>query len=200
LQPINTNPIQTNALPANPLALQDIHVPEPITNYPIAYGWWILAALILLAIVLIIVKVKKTAKRNQVKKQALTQLKNTVDINNNELISLLKWAAMHYFSRVELAKLYGESLQHFLVNQLPEKYQIKFTELSDDAFKSQYQATFHNEVDTSFQQATLLWLNQAIPPKTVIQTRQAKQTKQKNTDTHNNVHSNHHQKNEGVST
>lgn len=195
--------MQTNAIPANTLALQDIHVPEPITSYPIAYGWWILATLILLAIVLIIVKFKKAAKRNQVKKQALIQLKNTVNINNNELISLLKWAAMHYFSRVELAKLYGESLQHFLVKKLPEKHQIKFTELSDDAFKSQYQASFHNEVDTSFQQATLLWLNQALPPKTLKQTRQAKQTKQtkqKNTDTHHNVHSNHHQQSEGVST
>jgi primosomal protein N' len=174
LQPINTNPIQANALPANPLALQDIHVPEPITNYPVAYGWWILAALILLAFVLIIVKFKKTAKRNQVKKQALTQLKNNIDISNSELISLLKWAAMHYFSRVELAKLYGESLQHFLVKQLPEKHQIKFTELSVEAFKSQYQASFHNQVDTSFQQAALLWLNQALPPKTLKQAKQSR--------------------------
>jgi primosomal protein N' len=166
--------MQTNAIPADTLALQDIHVPEPISNYPIAYGWWILAALILLAIVLIIVKFKKLAKHNQVKKQALTQLKNTVDINNNELISLLKWAAMHYFSRVELAKLYGESLQHFLVKKLPEKHQIKFTELSDDAFKSQYQASFDNDVDTSFQQATLLWLNQALPPKTLKQAKQSR--------------------------
>ncbi len=196
MQPINTNPIQTNALPANPLALQDIHVPEQITNYPIAYGWWILAVLLLLAIVLIIVKFKKSAKRNQIKKQALTQLKNNIKINNSELISLLKWAAMHYFSRVELAKLYGESLQHFLVKQLPQKHQIKFTELSNEAFKSQYQAPFHNEVDTSFQQAVLLWLNQALPPKTL---KKSQQTEQKNTDTHNNAHSNLHQKIEGVS-
>lgn len=194
----------TNAIPTNPLALQDIHLPEPITNYPIAYGWWILATLILLVIVLIIVKSKKTAKRNRIKKQALIQLKNNIEINNSELISLLKSAAMHYFSRIELAKLYGDSLQQFLVKQLPEKHQIKFTELSDEAFKSQYQANFHNKVDTKFQQAAMLWLNQALPPKTVIQQRQAKQTEQKNTDTHHNTpsnaHSNHHQQNEGVST
>jgi len=188
--------MQTNALPDNPLALQDIHVPEQITNYPIAYGWWILAVLLLLAIVLIIVKFKKSAKRNQIKKQALTQLKNNVDINNSELISLLKWAAMHYFSRVELAKLYGEALQHFLVKKLPEKHQIKFIELSNEAFKRQYQAPFHNEVDTSFQQAVLLWLNQALPPKKL---KESQQTKQKNTDTHKNAHSNLQQKIEGVS-
>lgn len=179
--------MQTNALPANPLALKDIHVPEQITNYPIAYGWWILAVLILLAIVITIVKIKKSSKRNQVKKQALTQLKNNLNINNSELISLLKWAAMHYFSRVELAKLYGDSLQQFLLKQLPEKHQKSFTELSEQAFENQYQASFHNEVDNSFQQATRLWLTQALPPVA------AKQVNQINTN------HNLQQKSEGVS-
>lgn len=188
MQPINTNPTQASALPTNTLELKDIHLPEQITNYPIAYGWWILAALILLAIVIVIIKIKKSAKRNQVKKQALTQLKNNSEMNNSELIALLKWVAMHYFSRVELAKLYGESLQQFLLKQLPEKHQTRFNELSEQAFKNQYQASFQNEIDTSFQQAAQLWLNQALPPKTVIQTKQE------------NTHNNYHQQSEGVNT
>jgi len=176
LQSITPNSTQNNAITTNPLALKDIHVPDPITNYPMAYGWWILAALILLVIVITVIKIKKSAKRNQAKKQALAQLNNSLDINNNELISLLKWAAMHYFSRVELAKLYGDSLQQFLLKQLPEKHQKSFAELSEKAFKHQYQASFHNEVDKSFQQATRLWLTQALPPIA------AKQVNQVNTD------------------
>lgn len=172
MQAINTNPTQVNPLPTNTLELKDIHVPEQITNYPIAYGWWILAALILIAVVITIIKIKKHTKRNQVKKQALTQLKNNSDIHNSELISLLKWAAMHYFSRVELAKLYGESLQQFLLKQLPEKHQKRFSELSEQAFKSQYQASCQNEVDDNFQQATRLWLTQALPPKALNQSKQ----------------------------
>jgi len=191
LQQINTNPTQINALPANGLELKDIHLPDQITNYPIAYGWWILAALFLLAIVLVIIKVKKNAKRNQVKKQALTQLQNNSNMNNSDLISLLKWAAMHYFSRVELAKLYGELLQQFLLKKLPEKHQTRFSELSEQAFKNQYQATFQNEIDNDLLQAVQLWLNQALPPKAVMQ------PKQKNT--HNHTKSNLDQKNKGVS-
>lgn len=186
MQSITPNPTQNNAIPTNPLALKDIHVPDPITSYPIAYGWWILAALILLSIVIAIIKINKAAKRNQVKKQALAQLNNSLDINNNELISLLKWAAMHYFSRVELAKLYGDSLQQFLLKQLPEKHQKSFAKLSEQAFKNQYQADFHNEVDNKFQQATRLWLTQALPPKA------AKQVNQINND--RNLH-----QSEGVS-
>jgi hypothetical protein len=191
LQSINPNPAQTNALPANPLALKDIHVPEQITNYPIAYGWWILAALLLLAVIITIIKIRKLAKRNQVKKQALTQLNNNVDMTNSELISILKWAAMHYFSRVELAKLYGDSLLQFLLKQLPEKHQSSFAELSEQAFKNQYQVSFHNEVDKKFQQATRLWLTQALPPKAVGQTK-------KNSTNTQNI-SNPHQQSEGVS-
>lgn len=196
MQPIDANPVQANALPANTLALKDIHVPEQITNYPIAYGWWILAALILLAIVLIIIKFKKTTKHNQVKKQALAQLKNNGDINNSELISLLKWAAMHYFSRVELAKLYGESLQHFLLTQLPEKHQARFTELSQQAFKNQYQADFQNEVDNDFQLATQLWLSKALPPKVIAQSTQ----KNANIDNQSNSNSNIDQQSQGASS
>lgn len=187
MQKINPNPTPTNALPADPLALKDIHLPEQISHYPIAYGWWILAALILLVIVIAIIKIKKTASLNQLKKQALSQLKNNVDINNNELISLLKWAAIHYFSRVELAKLYGDSLQKFLVKQLPENHRVNFTQLSEQAFKTQYQENFHNQVDKDFQQATLLWLTQALPPKA------ATQAQQKNTERKL------YQKNKGVS-
>lgn len=172
MQAIDAISAQPNTLPANPLALKDIHLPEHITNYPIAYGWWILAILILLAIVLIVVKLKQNAKKNHVKKQALAQLKNNSDISNSELITLLKWAAMHYFSRVELAKLYGKSLQQFLLKQLPEKHRSHFIELSAQAFKNQYQAEAQNKIDTDFQQAVQLWLNQALPPKTTAQSNQ----------------------------
>lgn len=187
---MSTNSTQTNALPSNTLELKDIHVPEQITNFPIAYGWWILAALLILTIVITIVKIKKSAKRKKVKKQALAQLKNNSGINNNELISLLKWSAMHYFSRVELAKLYGDSLREFFLKQLPEKHQTRFTELSAEAFKNQYQANFDNQVDTNFQQAARLWLTQALPPKAVIAS--------KAKDTKSNQHL--HQHSEGVST
>jgi primosomal protein N' len=164
LQPITPSAAQPNALPANPLALKDIHVPEQITNYPLAYGWWILAAILVLAIVVTVIKSRKSAKHNQVKKQALTQLKSNSELNNSELISLLKWAAMHYFSRRELAKLYGDSLQQFLLEQLPQKHRDSFSELSEQAFKSQYQQDIHNQVDNQFHQAAHLWLTKALPP------------------------------------
>lgn len=165
-----------NALPANGLDLKDIHVPEQIANYPIAYGWWLLAALIIFIIIVAIIKVRKSIKRNRVKKQALAQfslLENNSPISNSDIIALLKWAAMHYFSRAELAKTFGESLQAFFTSKLPTKHQQNFADLSEQAFKNQYQAQLElaqdtnkpSQVDNKFLQAAKLWLTHALPPK-----------------------------------
>lgn len=160
---------QVNALPTQTLALKDIHVPESISNFPLAYGWWILTALLISILVIAIVKMKRLAKQNQVKKQALLQLKNTPNLPINDTIMLLKWAAMHYFSRAELAKLFGHSLQTFLTNTLPTKYQEKFKNLSAQAFLEQYKTdsdqTNNNNAGEKLTQAATLWLTHALPPK-----------------------------------
>lgn len=166
---------------ANALELKDIHVPEQISNLPVAYGWWILVTLIVLIIIFTILKIRKTAKRNQVKKQALAQLnlslKNNAQMTTSDTIALLKWAAMHYFSRAELAKLFGDSLQKFLISQLPIKHQKNFTDLSEQAFLNQYHAQpkTSKDADTdvgvekaktneNLHQAAALWLTYALPP------------------------------------
>lgn len=167
-QAMNTTP-QSKPLNTNALELKDIHVPEQISDFPIAYGWWILAIALFIIIVISIIKIRKSAKRNQIKKQALHQLKNNPEMNITDQIGLMKWAAMHYFSRAELAKFFGNSLQEFLAQQLPSKHQKNFTDLSEQAFINQYQAHGSDsgsiQTDESLYQATTLWLTQALPPK-----------------------------------
>ena len=72
---------------------------------------------------------------------------------------------MQYFSRQQLAKLYGKNFQDFLARQLPEKYQDNFNELITAGFDSQYQAeqATTSTVDKDCQQATKLWLSHALP-------------------------------------
>lgn len=168
MQPINalTNQASpaTAASPASTgLALKDIHLPEQISDFPIAYGWWILVTLLIAMTALIIIKTIKVSKQNKVKKQALKHLNSKSNISDNDIIALLKWAAMHYFSRVELAKLYGDSLQQFFLSKLATKYQQRFTDLSKKAFENQYQVKITSS--DNFQQAAQLWLTQALPPK-----------------------------------
>lgn len=157
-------PTQTNTLELN-----DIHLPEQISGYPVAYGWWILALLIIAITAFSIKKIKAIAKQNQIKKQALLQLKNNPNMTIPDTISLLKWTAFHYFSREEFAKLFGESLQTFLSLKLPVNYRQKFNDLSKQAFLNQYQGPKeceeNNQSITDLTKAAKLWLTYALPPK-----------------------------------
>jgi len=173
LQTINALPTQMPTQPTmqtNTLDLNDIHVPEQISNYPIAYGWWVLGIIVIVLAVISILKIKKNSQFNRIKKQALLQLKRNPTMTTSDTVTLLKWAAMHYFSRADLAKLFGKSLQSFLIAQLPIKHQETFSKLSESAFSSQYKANndkIDRQTDADFYQAATIWLTNALPPKTV---------------------------------
>lgn len=181
------NPIPTSQVPSGPtIQLHDIHTPEQVSNLPMAPGWWILLVIILISAVFFYKKHQKAKQLNAIKNQALTELNNNKSLNSTACISLIKWAAMHYFSRKKIAKLFGRNFQLFLMQQLPEKHQQNFKQLSDAGFALQYQADNARkqrgvdveeatqsskidvdvDVDKDFQQAAKLWLSYALPVKT----------------------------------
>lgn len=163
----STNPTNTIGQ-TNQLQLNDIHLPEQINNFPIAPGWWILIATIIIAAIFLYKRYKNNTRLSASKKQALLVIEKNDDISANACISLLKWAAIQYFSRQQLAKIYGDSLQSFLTKQLPEKHREKFTQLIKPAFANQYQVknAANSHIDKDCQQATKLWLTHALPVKT----------------------------------
>jgi hypothetical protein len=153
---------------AEPLAqLKDIHLPEQIHNYPIALGWWLLLAMLIITVIFTAIKWQKRRQLYQAQKQALSQLKKTD--NSDEIVTLLKWAALHYFPRHEVASLHSQQLQQFLQKKLTGKYQEKFQTLCGQQLSDKYQTTEHlsanSDTNSDLKQAAQLWLNQALPPK-----------------------------------
>lgn len=148
----------------DPLAqLQDIQLPEPIHNYPIAIGWWLLLALFIIIFILLSFHLLKQKRINKIRNQALEQLKTTISVTHN--IRLIKSTAIAYFSRHEIAALSGEKLQHYLSNKLPEKHQESFNQLTQNCFINAYEKEQGNQENIKFQQAIKLWLLKALPPK-----------------------------------
>lgn len=160
------------------IQLHDIHLPEQVSNLPIAPGWWILLLAIILLTVWLIKNRLKNKKLNASKNKALLMLSSNEDMSAKDSISLLKWAAMQYFSRQQLAKLYGDSFQQFLIEHLPVKHQARFTELTNAAFKGQYQKSSSGissgikeedetssalNIDLDCHQAAKLWVTYALP-------------------------------------
>ncbi len=152
----------------DPLAqLKDIHLPEQINHYPLAYGWWLLALMIVVTLALVTRAWLNSRKLNKAKKQALSHLSND-KLELNDIISIIKWGSLQYFPRQQIAALYGDELVNFLIKQLPEKsQQASFIDVLKQAINQQYQATESAELELSeVKAAASQWLNLALPPKT----------------------------------
>jgi hypothetical protein len=153
------------------LVLNDIHQPEPISDFPVAIGWWILLLLIVSLIVFLIGKIIKHKHLNKDKKAALKLLNENKYSHIEEVLVVVKWVAMQYYNRNEIAKLHGESFQKFLLAGLQEQYKSTFKQLTDAAFSKQYQPCSQNQEKANtldldnFKAGVILWVNHTLPLK-----------------------------------
>jgi hypothetical protein len=112
--------------------LRDIHLPDAVSWWPLAPGWWILLALAIASAVLGFFLYRKYIA-NRWRRAALAELNYLRD--SEQLLSpqrqlaqlsvLLRRVAIQCFPRIEVASLYGETWLIFLGRALgqPEAFQ-----------------------------------------------------------------------------
>ncbi|MFB0988929.1 MAG: DUF4381 domain-containing protein, partial [Gammaproteobacteria bacterium] len=59
--------------------LADIHLPEPVSYWPPAIGWWILAAIVLFMLVILFRKLTSRAHQQKICRYALAELQRCYD-------------------------------------------------------------------------------------------------------------------------
>ena len=111
------------AMPQDPLAqLKDIHLPDPVGQWPPALGWWLLAVVVILLMVGIIVWLWQRHRKNAYRREALAYLDalqqraaehDPVTVAT-QLSSLLKRVAITLFGRHQTAGLNGSDWLRFL--------------------------------------------------------------------------------------
>lgn len=144
----------------DPLAqLHDIQTPEPIGTFPLAIGWYLLIAIIVLLVVFLVRHIIKQKRLKKNQKQALSSLENAQ--TNQAIMGILKWAALAYFPRQQVAHLHSSEFFDFLNNKLPVKKQLHFQSLSDNHFESLYQQQENDSA--SLKSAAHYWLVNALP-------------------------------------
>ena len=104
--------------PASPLdQLKDIHLPDPVSIWPLAWPWWAM----LIALVSLIAFSVYRYNKNQWRRQALKQLSTITTLDEVICIQqcnrLLKQVALYRFGQT-CASLSGEKWLEFLDNKV----------------------------------------------------------------------------------
>ena len=154
----------------NPLQnLKDIHTPAAIENWPPAYGWWLLFALVLLVIVMLSRWLIKVRKLRLAKRQALKALKQIDGSNLNsasQLNQLLKRVAMTYFPEQNIQEMHGLKWAEFLVTTIPNRKVKDVSESFKLMQESLYQAhTAESAEFPRYYKSVETWIKHALPPR-----------------------------------
>ncbi|MDX1695354.1 MAG: DUF4381 domain-containing protein [Ketobacteraceae bacterium] len=107
----------------DPLAnLAPIHLPDPVSQWPPAPGWWILGALLLTLLAGLVIWQVKRYRKYAFRREALARLQHieqhkdhltSVEVAS-QLSGLLKQVAITLFGRQHTASLSGEAWLRFL--------------------------------------------------------------------------------------
>ena len=111
LNPSLTPPQQTDGL-----QLQDIHLPNAPSVWPLAIGWWVLLALIIMVLIGVIVWIRKKQAHQKQQQQIFSTLKALErslkkEANNQSIADInifLRQLMLMRFSASEVASLTGE--------------------------------------------------------------------------------------------
>ena len=118
-----------------PLELKDIHLPDAVSLWPPAIGYWLVLGLVIVCIIMFI-SIKKLRQRRQVKRLALTKLNKIkkqfkIDHDEKKLVSavseLLRRAAISSYPRSDCASLTGNDWLKWLDQPL-SKDKLNFTD------------------------------------------------------------------------
>ncbi|MFJ1269639.1 DUF4381 domain-containing protein [Legionella lytica] len=109
---------------SDPLAqLKDIHLPDAISWWPLAPGWYGLITLVVLLIAVLAAYLYRHHSYALAKKQALLLLANyhedyekehNTSSSSAQISELLRRVALVYYPRTEVASLHGEAWLQFL--------------------------------------------------------------------------------------
>jgi hypothetical protein len=114
--PANPQAPNIQSLDPQSLNLRDIHLPDPISWWPISAGWWIVLAAIVLSIIIIFVlrKVYKSRQLNRDISSEIDHIKKQFLQNQNKsqlaksLSILLRRASISFYPAKDIAGLTGD--------------------------------------------------------------------------------------------
>lgn len=150
--------------------LRDIHLPAPISWWPLAPAWYVLFLVLLVVIVGIFYTAKRYYQQQYPKRQALILLKRyeqewqtsqQSSLVFAQISELLRQVALMYFPRDEVASLQGEAWLTFLSQTSRATH---FMELYDEVLVLPYQQQSQGKNPEAFFHNARAWIRQRGRP------------------------------------
>jgi len=146
--------------------LQDIHLPAPVSWWPLAPGWYALAALILLVLTLLAAWTYRRHRKERFKREALcllseyeTHYQQTGEaaLASAQVSELLRRVALLYYPREDVASLRDRAWLEFLDNS---SARLDFKALSRQLLELPYQASNGDEELAALFTTARAWIKQ----------------------------------------
>ncbi len=108
--------------------LRDIHLPDPVGLWPLAWGWWVLIALLAGALLAGFIYWRRHQRQRRYRQQAKAELgsayrefrqNGATAVYLQQLSQILRRAALTAFPRKQVAGLKGDAWLEFLDQSLP---------------------------------------------------------------------------------
>lgn len=139
--------------------------------WPLAWGWWVLIIVSLMAIVGLIIWIRHYYTSRVFLRLAIREVQN-ISNDSSDLKAacnqILKRTFMSYFPVDTVAQLHGEKWSRFIQNQLTDKNKIHLNAFLTYLANGFYQKHTSSELpafsDAEFATATITLMKQALPP------------------------------------
>lgn len=149
----NTNSLPPEVQKMLSEQLRDVHLPETISWWPLAWGWWVLITVLVLATATSSYFIYKNRAKNQYRKLATSSLKQSYEswkLSNNKQDYLhaandvLKRCVLHNKQHSSLATLTG----HAWITQLNQWAKSPLSEMATNALAFEcYRANPESDID-----------------------------------------------------
>jgi hypothetical protein len=136
------------------IPIRDIHLPDPVSWWPPALGWWILLLLVVLMVGLTI-WIKRQRQRFRLRTTAMAELEAIYQSYQTqydakrfarELSVLLRRICISYFPKGDAAGLTGQAWLAYLDSLLSAKYNKSGQNFSDGVGKVLAKAPYQNKL------------------------------------------------------
>lgn len=144
-----------------PLNLHDIVEAQAVGWWPLAWGWWLLLAVLTITVTAGCYYFIRWRHRHRAQRQALRQLQDE-SLSMMQITLLTKQAALAYFPRRNIAALSGQRWFEFLIQTMPANQQSSFSAGLMPYLDGLYAASV--EPADGYQRLMQRWIKQALPP------------------------------------